>query len=355
MMTAYERVLCTIQHRRPDRPPMEIMAAAEAYTALRAHLGVADDEAVRTALGVDFRTFGLPIVKRQRIPETVTRASAAEARLSVSPFGVVLRSEPLFPQAHRIWGPFYDTDDLDAFDWPAPADVAPFDSIAEAVAAMNARGLCTLARCDNPFKWGTFMRPFEAFLMDCIDRPTYVRELIERIAEVEFTRAENGVRAGCRAVMIFGDFADQRSLMVSPGTFRIILKPVLADLVSRVRAIEPETLLFLHSDGNLTDILEDLIEIGFDAVHPIQLECMDMSAVKRTFGDRLTLFGGISVQSELPHSRPGAIRALVRRRVDELGADGGFMLAPTNTLLADCPPESVMAIYEEGARAFFPS
>jgi uroporphyrinogen decarboxylase len=150
--------------------------------------------------------------------------------------------------------------------------------------------------------------------------------------------------------MIFGDFADQRSLMVSPRTFREVLKPVLADLVSRLRAIRPDLVAILHSDGNLTDVLDDLIECGFDAVHPIQPESMDMYEVKRVFGDRLTLFGGVSVQSELPGCRPEDVRSLVRSRIDELGRDGGFMLAPTNTILSDCPIDSILAMYDEGRR-----
>ena len=75
-----------------------------------------------------------------------------------------------------------------------------------------------------------------------------------------------------------------------------------------------------------------------------------MLQVKRTFGSRLTLFGGVSVQSELPGSRPEDIRKLVRRRIDELAGDGGFMLAPSNTILPDCPTESVVAMFEEGRR-----
>jgi len=64
----------------------------------------------------------------------------------------------------------------------------------------------------------------------------------------------------------------------------------------------------------------------------------------------LTLFGGISVQSELPGSHPNRIRTLVRERIDALGADGGFMLAPSNTILPDVPPESIVAMYREATR-----
>jgi uroporphyrinogen decarboxylase len=140
--------------------------------------------------------------------------------------------------------------------------------------------------------------------------------------------------------------------MFSPDTFRRVLKPVLADITSRLRAINPDLLLFLHSDGNLYSVLPDLIEIGFQGVHPIQPECMDMAQVKREFGDRLTLIGGISVQTELPSKTPEELKAIVRERVDSLGSDGGFMVTSSNTLLPDAPPENILAAYREAARDF---
>ena len=134
---------------------------------------------------------------------------------------------------------------------------------------------------------------------------------------------------------------------MSPLLFRQILRPILEQFVSRLKSIDSEVLVFLHSDGNLGSILPDLVECGFAAVHPLQPECMDMIAIKRKLGDRLTLFGGISVQSELPGSDPQTIRRLVRQRIQELGANGGLILAPTNTIIEDVPLESILAMYEE--------
>jgi uroporphyrinogen decarboxylase len=296
---------------------------------------------------VDLRQMVLEIRKEQSIPDSVAGKHGGEAALSVNCYGVVLAHHKNFPQAHRVHGPFFQTADLDSFDWPLPGDVEGPELIASRVKELNDAGLCTYIRTDNPFKIAYFMRSFEDFMVDCVLEPDYALALVRRVAEVEFRRAENGVKAGARCAMIFGDFADQRSLMVSPDTFRRVLKPVLADYVERLRRLNPDVLVFLHSDGNLMSILPDLIECGFNAVHPIQPECMDMNEVKRLYGNRLTLFGGVSVQTELPASDPAGIRALVRRRIEALGADGGFILAPSNTILPDAPLESIFAMYRE--------
>ena len=147
----------------------------------------------------------------------------------------------------------------------APEDVLHTTTVYTEVRRANQAGLATLTGCDNPFKIAYFMRRYEDFLIDCLERPEYARELLERIAAVEFTRAENGVRAGARCAMIFGDFAHQQELMVSPTVFRTVLRPILEEFVLRLKAINPKVLVFLHSDGNLSSVLPDLIECGFAA------------------------------------------------------------------------------------------
>jgi uroporphyrinogen decarboxylase len=349
-MDSYQRVLKTVALQKPDRPPLELLATDQVVQSLRRHIGATDNEELLRRLGVDFRRYDLQIDKKQPLPKAVQPRIGGQDSIQVSPYGVVLMHHPNSPQGHRIYGPFYHTDDLDSFDWPTPDDVLHTTTVFTEIRRANQAGLATLTACDNPFKIAYFMRRYEDFLVDCLRRPDYTSELLERIAAVEFTRAENGVRAGARCAMIFGDFAHQQELMVSPEVFRNVLLPVLEEFVFRLKAINPKVLVFLHSDGNLSSVLPDLIECGFAAVHPLQLECMDMAAVKREYGDRLTLFGGVSVQSELPRSDPQSIRKLVRQRIDQLGYNGGLIVAPTNTISEDVPLDSIVGMYEEARR-----
>jgi uroporphyrinogen decarboxylase len=346
-MTPYQRLCATLTHEKPDRVPLEIMAADSVIENLRAHTGSKTKEELLLRLGVDFRRVDIAINKKHPVPPQAVSRYGSKGSLGTSPYGVVLLRHPNFPQGHRVYGPLYDSENLDSFDWPGLADVLAPESIATETERLNRAGFCTVTGCDNPFKLAYFMRPYEEFLIDCLVRPDYAVELLKRIAAVEFTRAENGVRAGARCAMIFGDFAHQQALMVSPEVFRRVLRPLLEEFVSRLKAINPEVFVFLHSDGDLSAVLQDLIDCGFAAVHPIQPECMDMAAVKKQYGHALTLFGGVSVQSELPGSKPEAIRRIVRERIEQLGGDGGFILAPTNTLIEDVPLDSILAMYDE--------
>ena len=348
-MTSYERVLATINHEKPDRPPCDIIALDQVVDDLTSYLNKNDAEELYQDLGIDFRRFWPKINKTQTIPESVRDRYGNSGTLACDSYGLVRHHiHPNFPQ-YRVYGPFYHTKDLDSLDWPEPDDITISDETVRRIARMNAAGICTGVGYNNPLKIGYFLRRFEDFMADCLLDPDFITALLKRIARVEVQVAEIGVRAGVRFAFMYGDFADQRSLMLSPKTFRKLLKPVLADAAARLKAINPDILLFLHSDGNLWEVLPDLIECGFAAIHPIQLECMDMLEVKRVYGDRLTLFGGISVQSELPFLKPDEVRALVRRRIEELGSDGGFMLAPTNSIMPDVPRENTVAMYREAA------
>ncbi len=350
MMNGYERVLSAVRHRQPDRPPMEWLATDRVTDELRRHLSLENTEAVLQHLGTDIRRFFAEVHKQQPIPPHVMERYSGQEQLLSSCYGVVLLTNPNFPQDHRVYGPLYETTDLDKFNWPQASDVVLESEVAAEIKRCNDEGICTVIACDNPFKIAYFMRPFDSFMMDCVLKPDLVLDLMRRILSVELSRIKAGVRAGARAAIISGDFADQRNLMISPSTFRRVLKPILAEYVQELKAVDPDLILFLHSDGNLIEILPDLIECGFQAVHPIQPESMDMSAVKQQFGDRLTLFGGISVQTELPYLSTGEIRDLVRRRVDTLGLNGGFIFAPSNTVLPDVPVKNSLAAFQEAAR-----
>jgi uroporphyrinogen decarboxylase len=352
-MTSYERVRAAVSHRQPDRPPLELLASKPAREALHRHFGTADEEGLLTHLGVDFRTVSLPIDKAQPLPPS---REAEGGRLSVSPYGVVTRrsggdAAPGRP-AGPVYGPFYDTEDLDSFDWPTPEDVPHTMTVYTEIRRFNQAGLCSVAVCDNPFSIAYLMRPYEQFLIDCRERPDYVAELLTRISAVEFARAESAVAAGARAAILKGDFAFRQELLIGREQFRSLLRPVLEEFVFRLKAVKPDVMLFLHSGGNLSAVLPDLVECGYAAVHPIDRDCADLEAVKAEHGSVLTLFGGVSTRRELAGGSPAGIRELVRRRIDSLGRGGGLILAPTErialeTTAADGLAENVAAMYAE--------
>jgi uroporphyrinogen decarboxylase len=128
-------------------------------------------------------------------------------------------------------------------------------------------------------------------------------------------------------------------------------KPRMAKLIADCRAINPDVFMFIHSDGNVTDLMDDLVEIGFNVINPIQPECMDPVEVKKRWGDRITIHGGVSLQRTLPRGTVAAVRAEVENLIRQCGYNGGLVVFPSNVIQPDTPTENIIACFH-AARDF---
>ena len=105
--------------------------------------------------------------------------------------------------------------------------------------------------------------------------------------------------------------------------------------------------LFFHCCGAIRDIIPDLIEVGVDALNPVQVAAagMDSAGLKRDFGDALSFWGGgVDTQRVLPLGTPAEVRDEVRRRIDDLAPGGGFVFAAVHNIQGDVPPENILAM-----------
>jgi uroporphyrinogen decarboxylase len=152
-------------------------------------------------------------------------------------------------------------------------------------------------------------------------------------------------------IKIVGDIAMQDRMLMSPELWRRIDKPRMARLISECRSGNPDLFFFFHSDGNVTAIMDDLIEIGFDVINPIQPECMDPVDVKKRWGNKITMHGGLSVQRTLPMGSVEDVRAEVATLIENCGYDGGLVVCPSNVVQPDTPVENIIACYHS-ARDF---
>jgi uroporphyrinogen decarboxylase len=94
--------------------------------------------------------------------------------------------------------------------------------------------------------------------------------------------------------------------------------------------------------------MDDLIEIGVDILHPVQVSAKDMEPgeLKAQFGDRLCFCGGIDTQQVLPHGTREEVQEEVQRRIQELAPGGGYLLAAVHAIQPDVPPENVCTMFE---------
>ncbi len=199
----------------------------------------------------------------------------------------------------------------------------------------------------------TFMRGMEEILTDLLLEPRFVHELLRGLADyVMQTMAILFDRFEFEGVAISDDYGTQRSLVMSPETWRQFVKPLLVELYDFARR-NGRTILH-HSCGQVEPIVGDLIDIGLDILHPIQPEAMDIVRLKREFGGSLTFCGGLRTQDLLPRGAPSAVRDAVRKLRHEMGKGGGYILEPGITLQADVPLENLVAMIDEARRCAEP-
>jgi uroporphyrinogen decarboxylase len=142
------------------------------------------------------------------------------------------------------------------------------------------------------------------------------------------------------------DYAGNEHLMMSPEMFRTFFKPSLQRLVTTVREFRSDLKIMFHSDGAIQGLIPDLIDLGIDALHPLEpLPAVDHAEVKAAHGDRIAFIGGIDIVRAMPGSRRDVVEE-ARRRIDLLAPGGGYVLAPANHLQPDVPAENVVALYE---------
>lgn len=145
------------------------------------------------------------------------------------------------------------------------------------------------------------------------------------------------------------DLGHQRQLFMAPDSFRQLIKPYYL----RIGALLAEHNLhwWLHSCGNNTAVLDDLIEAGVDVFHPVQKGTMDEIEVARAYGDRLTFLAGFDVQHILPEGTPEMVRREVRFLIDTFDRpEGGLCLAAGNGIVAGIPLENIEAFLDEVLR-----
>ena len=189
------------------------------------------------------------------------------------------------------------------------------------------------------------LRGIEGFLMDMVSEPDFADELLDRICGFNLELIERACELDFDCVRFGDDWGSQRGLIMGPELWRRFIKPRFARMVSKAASYGRAT--FLHSDGDIIEIIPDLIEIGLTVLNPVQPDVMDIYDVKRRYGGDIAFHGGVSVQHMLPDNPADVVRAEVRRLISEVGAGGGFIIAPTHSLGSDIPLENLVVLVEE--------
>ena len=243
-------------------------------------------------------------------------------------------------------GPLRGPADLQRFAFPDPDRY--FETFDYVRSWLPDRALVFCVPGPFKFSWN-LMGGMEKLLLAYGQQPEFCLDLARRTTDYVNTLIDLAVDRGADAILLDGDLASQKTLLMSPAHYRKYLKPFHRECVqcSHGRGVS----IFKHSDGNFWRILDDFLEIGFDGLHPIQPQCMDIEEVKRYVNGRASLLGNIDCAHLLPGGSEGEVVASVRERIAALAPGGGYILSSSNTIHPGCNPVNVIAMFR-AAREF---
>lgn len=198
----------------------------------------------------------------------------------------------------------------------------------------------------NPFERLQWIRGTENLFVDLLERPAGYAELCRRVHDWNLAAIDRWLQTDLDAIGFADDWGTQRALLIRPDLWRELFKPIYREYVEHIHAAGK--FAFMHSDGHITEILDDLIEIGVDAINS-QLFCMDIEEIGRRFKGRITFWGEIDRQHVLPFGTEAEARAAVRRVANALYDGHGGVIAQFE-FTAGCKPENAVAVYDEWAR-----
>jgi uroporphyrinogen decarboxylase len=404
-MTSRERVLASLNHREPDRIPIDLSGhrssgiAAIAYARLRQHLGlpprpirvydpvqqlaIVDDDVLQL-FGVDTIELGRAFALEDKHWAEWTLPDGTPCFMPVwakperangqwvlrSPSGrVIARMPPGVLYFEQAYYPFAEQDDLDRIEelfpetmWtgvkspPGPLVEGPDGARLLAEGARRLRAQTDRAIIGlfggNLLEMGQFFYRNDNFLLLLAANPRRAHQFLDRVVQIHLRNLENFLAAvgPYIDIILFGDdLGMQRGPQISPKMYREFFQPRERLMWQRVRQLAPHVKIQMHCCGGVRELLPGLIEAGLDAINPVQITCrgMDPAELKRDFGAQLTFWGGgCNTQEVLMRGTPAQVRDHVRRLMDIWRPGGGYVFQQVHNILADVPPANIVAMYE---------
>jgi uroporphyrinogen decarboxylase len=231
---------------------------------------------------------------------------------------------------------------LAGYQFPNPLRDQSFASIPEAIAKHPHR-FRKFSIGFSLFERAWTLRGMENLMIDFIDNPDFVHQLLEAIADWNIAHVKRALEFDLDAIHFGDDWGAQHGLLMGPGLWREFIKPQLKRMYGIVR--DAGKFVSIHSCGDVDELFDDLVEIGLNCFNPFQPEVMDVAELMKAYRGRLAFHGGLSTQQTLPYGTADDVRAETRRLL-ELGSPGGYIFAPAHGVPGDVPVENLVAMIE---------
>jgi len=363
-MKPRDRVLAAVHHTQPDRVPTALWGSAygitdQLYFSLLRHLNLGNpvppfrrhlghtinyyDDRILEALDIDVRHVWCGFTDLGG-PKRDGGTDAWGVAYSQSGPYLTATTHPLAQAT---------VEDLESYPWPNVEAYLRLDELrARAKWLHEKTDYAVVGRA--PDSYGLFercctLRGTEQFLVDLITDPDFAHALINKVSQVHERLIEIYLDTAAPWLDIIelpGDDYAGESPIISPRMFDRFFSVPWKRIIDRIRQTAPHVKILFHSDGNVVPFLERFLDLGIDIFHSVEpLPGVNWADAKTRFGNRLCFWGGIDIKQALQADEE-RVRHEVLTRLEELAHGGGYVLAPSNHLQPDIPPQNVVALFK---------
>ena len=361
-----ERVLCAVNHKEPDRVPLDLWGSDsritdELYFKIIKFLGFEGygekERPGKTAQYVDYRISDyLDCDFRHAVigaPKNFKKYIDNNGN-TIDEWGVGTKLVGKYPQV--TYHPFYNAsiDDIENHKWPVTDDPGRIDGVVERVENWhkNYDYSITAATIISGFiaEQYQYLRGMNEFFTDLYLNEKFAHSLINKIADVLselYVFFVKPIGKYIDWIEFASDFGMQDRLIMSGETFRKFYKEPMKRVFDNVRKAASEAKIFLHSCGSVRELIPDFIDMGVEIISSVQPLAKDMDSfeLKKEFGKDLVFHGGIDIQRALTGSREQTIYE-TKKRIKDYAQGGGYICGPSNHFQPDIPVENFFALYE---------
>jgi uroporphyrinogen decarboxylase len=367
-----DRILKALNNCPSDRIPLDFGSHPnasihiKAYERLKSYLGIqsetqlmhrwmqvaAVEEEVLRHFDIDTRT--LPLGKRD-----IQLERDLDEFTYVDQWGVTRTKPPGTDYYELKRSPLageISLSDIMQFNWPDPLDPGITRDLRErALKLRQTTDFAVVVTLPSAFiHYTQFIRGFEDWFLDCGSDHRLFEALADAVLEINIASVQGilcEVGDLVDVVVTADDLGEQRGTIVSPSTYRELIKPRQKRYFDEIHDRTDAKLVF-HTCGSVFDILMDLIEIGVDVLNPVQVSAnkMETATLKAVAGDQLAFWGAIDTQYVLPYGSPEDVQHEVIKRIADLGDGGGYVLSAVHNIQPEVPPENLCAMFEAGLK-----
>lgn len=341
-MTPKERFLTALKCREPDRVPLcDFLFSQKIYKEVLGHSPNVYNarDAIDLTLAMGYDGVWVP-------PGALEDQETTEGNVYVNTWGVTSqRSVGSWPCDAFVDHPIKSYEDFKNYQPPSMPSPRIIHKQVKAVLKMAEKRLAVLGGVGGPFTLTWMLTGLELFSEFLYENPKAITFLVEMITKHILASGKAQIEAGVDAIIISDDWGFNKGLFISPWHFKKYILPCYSQIVQTfVKMGNP---VLMHNDGNLNQVMEDLVNTGINGYHPVERKAMmNLKEMKRKYGKKLCLVGNVNSSSTLPFGNEEEVEKEVMDCLRVAGPGGGYICASDHSLHDDMPLKNVLKMIE---------